>query len=90
MQVDGESVGRLLVDISGDGVTVVDVALVPGARGHGVGTKLLGEVLDAARAHDRRVTLCVLRSSPALALYQRLGFVVVDELGLHLQMAWAP
>jgi ribosomal protein S18 acetylase RimI-like enzyme len=90
VEVDGVAVGRLLVDATGGDVTVVDVALVPDARGHGVGSRLLGGVLEAARAQERRVTLYVLGSNPALLLYLRLGFVVVGEQGLHLQMAWMP
>jgi len=90
VELDGVAVGRLLVDATRGEVTVVDVALVPVARGQGIGSRLLGEVLEAARAEDRRVTLYVLCSNPARRLYHRLGFVVVGEQGLHLQMAWSP
>lgn len=90
VEIDGEAVGRLLVDTTSVDVTVVDLALVPEARGRGVGSRLLAEVLEAARAESRRVTLYVLASSPALRLYRRLGFEVVGEQGLHLALAWTP
>jgi ribosomal protein S18 acetylase RimI-like enzyme len=90
VEVNGVAVGRLLVDTTGDTVSVVDVALVPDARGQGIGSRLLGEVLEGARAEDRRVALYVLGSNPALRLYERLGFEVLGAQGLHLEMEWSP
>jgi len=54
------------------------MGVVPGYRGAGLGTRLLTETLDAARALDlERVELEVFASNvPAIALYRKLGFVV--------------
>jgi ribosomal protein S18 acetylase RimI-like enzyme len=90
VELDGVAVGRLLVDTTPAEVTVVDVALVPDARAQGIGSTMLGEVIGGARARQQLVTLHVLRSNPALRLYLRLGFAVVGEHGLHLQLSWSP
>ncbi len=74
----GRAVGRLLVD-EGPPVSIVDIAVLPGDRGHGVGTAALREILTAA--DDRRVEtrLHVRPDNPARRLYERLGFAVVPD-----------
>jgi GNAT superfamily N-acetyltransferase len=80
--VADEPVGRLLVDVAVDGMHVVDVALLPGRRGQGIGTAVLDAVLSQADARGAPCELSVDRGSPAKRLYERLGFVEVscDEL----------
>lgn len=90
VELDGEAVGRILVDTTGSTTTIVDVALLPGARGRGLGTRLLEGVLAGARQHRSRVVLHVERSNRARHLYERLGFTVDGERGLHVAMAWTP
>jgi ribosomal protein S18 acetylase RimI-like enzyme len=81
--VDAVPVGRLMVAFLDDAVSVVDVAIEPAHRGRGLGTALLRTVLDEARALRLSVRVHVARESPARRLYERLGFVLVEELGLH-------
>lgn len=85
--VADEPVGRLLVDVSADGVHVVDVALLPGRRGQGIGTAVLDAVLSQADARGAPCELSVDRGSPARRLYDRLGFVEVscDELRYRMR-----
>jgi ribosomal protein S18 acetylase RimI-like enzyme len=90
VELDGVAIGRLLVDETRDPVVVVDVALVPGARGRGHGTRLLAEVQAAARERGRRVVLHVEHADRARHLYERLGFVAVADHGLHQEMMWCP
>jgi ribosomal protein S18 acetylase RimI-like enzyme len=73
--VVGETpVGRLVVDFTGEYVEVIDVALLPAARRHGVGTAVLGQVLADADRARRTARLHVERSNPATRLFERLGF----------------
>ncbi|MCK7490372.1 MAG: GNAT family N-acetyltransferase [Comamonadaceae bacterium] len=66
------------------------VQLMPAWRGAGIGGRLIAGLLDEARACGVRVGLSVLKTSPAaLALYERLGFVVTDECEARLQPAGA-
>lgn len=88
--VDGQRAGRLYVDPREGETCVVDIALLPQFRGRGVGTTLLGEVCTAARSRGASVTIHVERNNPALAWYQRLGFVVEDDRGVYLFLRWRP
>lgn len=56
------------------------MAVLPMYTGQGIGTRLLQQLIDAARSHYPAIALNVRNSNPALRLYQRLGFVVVSEI----------
>lgn len=54
---------------------IANVAVHPDFRGQGIATRLLQTVIDHVRRFDgRSIRLQVRKSSPAIALYQRLGF----------------
>jgi ribosomal protein S18 acetylase RimI-like enzyme len=72
--VDEAPVGRLLTADDAGAVRVVDVALLPAARGGGIGTELLRNLLRHAAAAGRAVVLQADRGGRAEALYRRLGF----------------
>lgn len=56
------------------------MAVLPAYIGRGIGTRLLQQLIEAARPHYPAVALNVRADNPAFRLYQRLGFVVVNEL----------
>jgi ribosomal protein S18 acetylase RimI-like enzyme len=63
------------------------VAVADGARGNGLGTRLLNELAAAARdAGIRRLSLSVDSENPALRLYERLGYreLARDEDGVRM------
>ena len=76
---DGRPIGRLYVNYTPEDVRVLDIALLPDARGNGVGRRLLEDVIDRATRLGAPVTLHVAVGSPARRLYERLGFRVVKE-----------
>jgi ribosomal protein S18 acetylase RimI-like enzyme len=88
--VGGEPAGRLYVHRGEDEILIVDISLLPQHRGRGVGTALLHEVLREADATGRRVTVHVERFNPALKLYERLGFTLLEEQGVYLLLERAP
>lgn len=90
IEVEGECAGRLYTDRSGSTIHLVDIALLPGQRGGGLGTAILHSVLAEAMATTRAVSLHVAVDNPARRLYERLGFVAGELHGLHLQMSWQP
>jgi GNAT superfamily N-acetyltransferase len=55
------------------------VGVVPEHRGRGVGTQLLHRVLEGAREHFSDILLTVREGSPAIRLYERLGFRMLSE-----------
>ncbi len=90
VQVDGADVGRLLVDRGDAETCLVDIALLPEHRGRGLGSALLQSLLDEAAASGRRVSLHVANDNAAASLYRRLGFVAVEDCGMHTLMHWLP
>jgi ribosomal protein S18 acetylase RimI-like enzyme len=85
---DGWPVGRLYVDRWEKEIRIVDITLLPEFRGSGIGTKLLGELQDEARAAGKTLTIHVERFNRALTLYQRLGFREIEDKGVYLLMRW--
>jgi RimJ/RimL family protein N-acetyltransferase len=85
----GLPIGRLYV-FRGDphDVRIVDISLVPEARGGGLGTELLLGIMRDAEGSGRSVSIHVERFNPALRLYKRLGFEHVDEHGAYYLMRW--
>lgn len=79
----GTPVGRLYVDRTPQEFRVVDIALIPAARGRGIGEGLLRGVLDEAGRAGRPVTIHVERGNRARALYERLGFLPVGSTGVY-------
>jgi predicted GNAT family acetyltransferase len=68
----------------------MDIALVPEHRGTGVATRLLGELLDEGAEDGKKVSVHVELQNPARRLYERLGFVPVEERGAYLFMEARP
>lgn len=87
----GERIGRVVLDFGQNEIRVVDIALVPAARGKGYGGQLLQVVQLAATKVMAPVTLSV-RFDHAIAkqLYARLGFVVEEVQMPFERMVWYP
>lgn len=75
---DAGAAGRLLVDTGAAAWRIVDLALLPRARGRGHGGAIVRAVQDAALAAGVAVALTVRRDNPgARRLYAALGFTPV-------------
>ena len=83
-------VGRLYVRRRHDEIRVIDIALLPGHRGRGLGGGLLPAVLEEAAAVGKPVYVFVERFNPASRLYRRPGFVAIAEEGVYRLMKWSP
>ena len=59
----------------------LSIALLPGYRGRGIGTRLLEALFARLKGKAERVSLSVNRSNPAYRLYERHGFRVVKVDG---------
>jgi ribosomal protein S18 acetylase RimI-like enzyme len=89
--VDDEPAGRLYVVRWPSEIRVVDIALLPEHHGKGIGGKLLRDVQTEGAASGRCVTIHVERFNRAQRLYDRLGFVPVEDAGpVYVLMRWTP
>jgi len=82
----GERVGYLCVVDRSDHLWLDEIVLVEGARGRGIGTTLVEQVIADAEARGVPVRLGVLERNPARRLYERLGFRVVHVDPPRLRM----
>ena len=81
-----ELIGRMFIDESDREFALVDITLLPAYRNSGIGTYLLGRLLNRATGAKKPVRLHVYKSNPARILYERLGFSKVGEDGLYIEM----
>lgn len=79
----GAPIGRMFIDITALEVRLMDVALLPAARGRGIGTALLQRLLAFADGLGLPVTLHVEPFNPALRMYERTGFAYVETRGIY-------
>lgn len=87
----GERIGRVTLDFGSNEIRVVDLALIPAARGKGFGTSVLQYVQLTAQKIMVPVALSVAATNFAAAqLYRRLGFQVVESDPMQARMMWYP
>jgi RimJ/RimL family protein N-acetyltransferase len=89
---DGEPIGRLVTDPGGaDAGCIVDFALLPDHRAHGLGSAILRAVLAQFAGARRRVRCKVLAGNePSLRMCRRVGFTEVEAVPPFLQLEWRP
>jgi len=67
-----------------DTYAIGNIIVIPSHQGHGIGTDILKNVIkDNSKL---RMHLQVFKENPAITLYKRLGFSVVDETQTHYIM----
>jgi ribosomal protein S18 acetylase RimI-like enzyme len=90
IELEGKAVGRILTDRQVDAIRCVDISLLPEAREAGLGTKVLGFLIEECSRSGLRCELQVLKSNRAQNLYTRLGFVTIADDGVRLSMRLSP
>lgn len=87
---DGAPIGRLYLHEQPAEMRVMDIALLPEARGLGIGTALLRQLMADAASRGQAVSIHVEEHNPARRLYERLGFTPVETRGIHTLMECRP
>jgi GNAT superfamily N-acetyltransferase len=87
--LDAVPIGRLYVTRWKDEMRVVDIALLPEHRNSGIGTGILRDLMARAAAAGKPVRIHVEKFNPALRLYERLGFVAIEDKGVYLFLEWS-
>lgn len=90
IQCAGTDIGRLIVWRAAGEMLLVDIALLPEYRNHGIGTALITGLMAEAAQAGRPLRLHVEFFNPALHWYERLGFARIGEMGLYYEMEWRP
>ena len=84
--MDGEKVGRLLIAELDEEIRLVDISVMRGFQGKGIGTVIVRRLLDSAAESSKPVRLQVAMLNPAKRLYERLGFATIGEEGGYFLM----
>jgi GNAT superfamily N-acetyltransferase len=88
--VDGVPIGRLCLSRSAEVFHILDITVLADHRNSGIGSFLLGRVIEEARSTGRPVTIYVETFNPSLRLFERLGFRKDKEHGFQLLLKWSP
>ncbi len=83
LERSGAPVGRLYLVEWEREFRIADIALIESARGKGYGGAVLEDVIAAARARGKAVSIHVEKANPARRLYDRLGFETVADKGVY-------
>lgn len=88
---DGVPCGYVAIYDRDEAVVFSELVLLPAFHGRGIGTALLREQMDRARARGVPVWLGVLHENHRAAnLYRRLGFRERGKTDTHILMEWRP
>lgn len=70
---------------------IVDLAILPAYRGWGIASQLLGDLARDADRADRTLSIHVeVFNTGARRLYERFGFVLVEDKGVYLLLSRPP
>ncbi|HLO31905.1 MAG TPA: GNAT family N-acetyltransferase [Anaerolineales bacterium] len=88
VQAEGHSIGRLYVDRRETEIRILDITLLPQARGRGIGRQIILDLMKEAEYQNKPLSVYVESFNRSLGLFQRLGFVKTEENGASWLMAW--
>ena len=89
IELDGEPVGRIVVNRPGVMVHIVDHAIVPHLRNRGIGTAIMRALMEEAARAEVPVRLKVADANdPSLKLYLRLGFRPIETAPFYIELEW--
>lgn len=84
----GRSIGRLYLDRRANEIRIIDIALLPHFRGRGIGVAILKHVMEIAANDHLPVTIHVEKNNPAMSLYKKLGYKLIEDQGVYDLMQW--
>jgi ribosomal protein S18 acetylase RimI-like enzyme len=89
--VDGVPAGRIWIGIDDEQIRLLDIAVIPQFQNRGVGTHLLRQLMAEATETNKALRHMVfVLNDNAHRFYERLGFVVIEDLGGYKHMEWVP
>src|SRR5947209_8382736 len=88
--VDGVPAGRLYLNREAEKFNILDITILPQQRNAGIGSSVLRQVMQEAAGSGKPVAIYVETFNPSLRLFERLGFLRAQEMGLYFLMKWEP
>jgi GNAT superfamily N-acetyltransferase len=89
--IDGEPAGRIWIGQDNEQIRLLDIALLPKFQNRGAGTLLIRRLIDEAAAAKKLLRHMVfVLNNDAHRFYERLGFVIIEDLGAYKHMEWNP
>lgn len=90
--LNGRPVGRMMVDRNETDILLRDIALLTEFRNAGIGSRLIQDLMKEATSAGKPILLHVVSTSPAVRLYERLGFyrTANEAEAAYLEMKWVP
>jgi GNAT superfamily N-acetyltransferase len=85
--LDGADIGWMQSRIESDALFLGQLFVAPAQQGRGIGTMIVRRLIEEAAGDRRAVTLGMVKTNPAMRLYQRLGFRTTheDERKFHMR-----
>lgn len=85
---DKQPAGRLYVDRRDDEIRILDIALLPDYRQRGIGFALIKALMNEAAEADKPLAIHVESFNSSRQLFERLGFLPIEDDGLNLLFEW--
>jgi GNAT superfamily N-acetyltransferase len=87
--LDDRPAGRVWIGRDAEQIRLLDIALLREFQNRGAGTVLLRWLIDEAREAGKPLRHMVfVLNNDAHRFYERLGFVVIEDLGAYKHMEW--
>jgi ribosomal protein S18 acetylase RimI-like enzyme len=83
---DGRDIGMISVEEREEDVFLRAIEIHPDYQSQGIGTAIITRIIADGVDKMKPIFLQVLKGNPALKLYQRLGFAIVEETKTHYRM----
>jgi GNAT superfamily N-acetyltransferase len=90
VECGGRDIGCIQLTETAEGLHLQRLFLLPEHQNRGIGTRLMRDILERARAAGKPVRLRVLAVNPARRFYERLGFAVRRSTAERHEMEWTP
>ncbi len=87
--IDDHPAGRIWIGRDSEQIRLLDIALLPAFQNRGAGTILLRRLIDESKQSGKPLRHMVfVLNNDAHRFYERLGFVIIEDLGAYKHMEW--
>lgn len=87
IEVEAQDVGMIQIHEATQSIEVVEIQIRPEHQGHGLGTRVLKDIIGLAATRKKKVMLNLgLQNLRAYDLYRRLGFRETGRSDTHIYM----